>query len=154
MRNKLLPYPILLLLLVILYNALVGDDSGIGSHLFIAVVFLGAWQFVGPKREPPTLDDLRKLRSNLFLAQVADSRFYSMYYLWAFDHRIRKDKSYRRKIIAGVLAVLLIGTGMFAWLDESVIPWRAFVVMGLCASGLLYIMIGQIIHKAHNRRAE
>ena len=77
-----------------------------------------------------------------------------MYYLWAFDHRIRKDKSYRRKIIAGVLAVLLIGTGMFAWLDESVIPWRAFVVMGLCASGLLYIMIGQIIHKAHNRRAE
>ena len=60
------------------------------------------------------------------------------------------DRHYRNKMIVAGLVVLLIGTGILAWFKDNVILWRAIVIMGLCACGLVAVLVDEIIQRKRN----
>ena len=61
-----------------------------------------------------------------------------------------KATNYRNKMIVAGLVVLLIGTGILVWLVENVILWRAIVIISLSASGLVAVLVDEIIQRKRN----
>lgn len=162
MRKKEFPFPALLPLGILLVNFLVGDDGNLGGMLFILGLFLVVWTFLGPDLEPPSdpvqrFQQLVRRREEIGRPQDPQGLLLEVQ-LRNWSARLYEDRAFRSKALALGLGLLLAGTAALTWLDEGVILWRASLLMGLCALGLLILLIDWLWrrlrqHKEENDRA-
>lgn len=143
MKKKEFPFPALLLLGILLVNFLVGDDGNLGGMLFLLGLFLVIWTFLGPDREPPSdpaerFQQLVRRREEIERPQDPQGLLLEVQ-LRNWSARFYEDRAFRSKALALGLGLLLAGTAALIWLDEGVILWRAALLMGLSALGLLLL---------------
>ena len=162
MKKKEFPFPALLLLGILLVNFLVGDDGNLGGMLFILGLFLVVWTFLGPDLEPPSdpvqrFQQLVRRREEIGRPQDPQGLLLEVQ-LRNWSARLYEDRAFRSKALALGLGQLLAGTAALTWLEKGVILWRAALLMGLCALGLLILLIDWLWrrlrqHKEENDRA-
>ena len=157
-RKKVFPFPALLFLVLLLISFLLGDDRNLGGVLFLLLLFLGLWYFLGPDLETPPEDVLRSLRGQsrpLGKEPSQDPRdVLQGAALWMWSWRLYRDRAYRNRYLALALGLLLGGTAALILFDTDVIFWRAALILGLCALGLLLLFWGWLRRRLRSRREE
>lgn len=143
MKKKEFPFPALLLLGILLVNFLVGDDGNLGGMLFLLGLFLVIWTFLGPDLEPPSdpaerFQQLVRRQEEIERPQDPQGLLLEVQ-LRSWSARFYENRAFRSKALALGLGLLLAGTAALTWLDEGVILWRATLLMGLSALGLLIL---------------
>ncbi len=146
LRKKLLPVPALLFLALLYFEFLHGDGSALRGVLFMLVLFLCFWYFLGPDLDAPSSAGVRRGRlvdPELLPAIDANAAMQDAW-LRFLTRRLYEDRDYRDRILAVVLAGMTVGTGIYAFFDRQVIPRRAIFLIALCAAGLLALLIGRL----------
>ena len=156
-RKKVFPFPALLLLGVLLVSFLVGNDEDLGGILFLLLLFLGLWYYVGPDLETPPEDILRRHRQGWSPGEEPFQNPRDVLQgaaLWMWSWRLYRDRAYRNRYLALALGLLLGGTAALILLDTDVILWRAALIPGLCALGLLLLFLDWLRRRLRSRREE
>ena len=131
-KNRSFPYPVLIFLPFLLFAALIGADGLVFGLLLLTVSGLVLWPFVGTEPEPPSEGDAPII---------------------AWLYRLHTERPFRKKTIGLALtAVMVIVTGGILWYGKWLILWRAQAVLGLCALGLLWLLLSGIIRSIRKRR--
>ena len=156
MKKKEFPFPALLPLGILLVNFLVGDDGNLGGMLFILGLFLVIWYFFGPDLEPPSdpvqrFQQLVRRREEIQRPQDPQGLLLEAQ-LRGWSARFYEDRAFRSKALALGLGLLLAGTAALTWLDEGVILWRAALLMGMCALGLLILFVDWLWRRLRQQR--
>jgi hypothetical protein len=148
------PYPLLILLIGIIWLFLIGENSDLVYELVLFLAFLFVWFINTSIEDTPLGDEWEEwgdmVNSYWFGKQTVDAdRMHRMNYrIW--ENRMHVDRHYRNKMIVAGLVVLIIGTGILVWLAENVILWRAIVIISLSASGLVAVLVDEIIQRKRN----
>ena len=137
MKKKLFPFPALLFLALFFIFFLLGSDSNLPVMLIMLALFLVSWYFLGPNLKEPSAESSAKKGQE-------PSSYVGDMFLWMWTSRLYEDSAFRKKLLAAVLLILLVGTPVFAWFNPSVIRLRAALLMGLCALGLLWLLVDAI----------
>ena len=156
MKKKEFPFPALLPLGILLVNFLVGDDGNLGGMLFILGLFLVVWTFLGPDLEPPSdpaerFYQVLRRREEIERPQDPQGLLLEVQ-LRSWSARLYEDRAFRSKALAMGLGLLLAGTTALTWLDEGVILWRAALLMGLSALGLLILFVDWLWRRLRQQR--
>ena len=156
MKKKEFPFPALLPLGILLVNFLVGDDGNLGGMLFILGLFLVVWTFLGPDLEPPSdpaerFYQVLRRREEIERPQDPQGLLLEVQ-LRSWSARLYEDRAFRSNALALGLGLLLAGTAALTWLDEGVILWRAALLMGLSALGLLLLFAYWLWHRLRQHK--
>ena len=126
------PYPVLIFLPLFLFGVLVGDIGLCVSFALLTAVVFALWPYL--PHEPPTEGD-------------------TPFDVWIY--RLHTDRALRNKSIAAELAVFMaLVTGALVWYRNWLIPWRAALVLGLCALGLLWLLVDALLLRLRRKREE
>ena len=129
------PYWILLALLVLLNAALVGDDA-----LWIGIAMLSVGFFL-----------IRGFGFSSELEQPSEGD--PPYDRWMY--RMNTDRAFRNKILAGALGLYTAcAAGGIFWFRDRVILWRGVAILGLCALGLLWLLVDALVLRLRRKREE
>ena len=129
------PYWFLLALLVLLNAALVGDDS-----LWIGIAMLSFGFFL-----------IRGFGFSSELEQPSEGD--PPYDRWMY--RMNTDRAFRNKILAGALGLYTAcAAGGIFWFRDRVILWRGVAILGLCALGLLWLLVDALLLRLRRKREE
>ena len=157
MKKKEFPFPALIPLGILFADFLIGYDKALVSVVFMLLLFLGGWYFIGPDLEPPSDPVQRsywRLRAREELAGQDPLIILMTVQLRALSARLYEDKAFRQRLAAIVLALVLAITAASARFGREVILRRAVIVMGLCALGLAALLAAWIRRRLRLRRGE
>ena len=154
LKDKLFPFPVLIFAAMTVLGFL-EDDSDLlvcGAVLFTGTLVF--WGFIGPEFKPPFVSD-PKLRppSERTLTDASEETkalLQSMAW-WGWTKHIYEDKSYRSGQCALMLFLTAAAAALLVIFDSDAIVWRAGLIIGLCALGLLILVVLVVVRKLRKK---
>ena len=132
------PFPVLILVPVLLVALLTGGGQEILNMLGLIVVILGFYYVIGP------------------YLQEAPSQNRATETMWELEFQkweeALRDPEKRRRILTIVALAVILFTAFMAKFSDSVILWRAWLLMGLCALGLLALLLDRLLSRRRDWR--
>lgn len=156
LKKKVFPFPVLILGIPFYLGYLYGDEDSLSGLLFMLILFLGLWYFLGPDLEAPSFLGVKhgRLVDPAFLPPLDANGAMQDVQLRLWTKHLYEDQNYRSGVLALALAGLLIGTALFTYFNDDVIRRRANLLIGLCVLGLLTLVVLALLRRLFRGREQ